>query len=136
MSRRPDQVNVDINICEHPEPVAEMRRIYDTISETLGFRELRQFKGRDVVQLKIMLHALGYFNPGSPELALEDPMINAYDEPTIEAVDRFRSDQGWGTAVPGYVDAQTIDQLWIKLEEMGQAGSVRENFLGIARVDR
>jgi hypothetical protein len=113
-----------------------MRRIYDTISETLGFRELRQFKGRDVVQLKLMLHALGYLNTDSPELALEDPMINVYDDPSIAAVDRFRSDQQWGTAVPGYVDARTIERLWIKLEEIGQAGRVRAQLKEIARVDR
>src|SRR5690606_6818405 len=52
MSRRPDGVTVDINVCEHPAPVREMRRIYDTVSETLGFRELRQFAGNDVAQLK------------------------------------------------------------------------------------
>ena len=39
----------------------ELRRIYDTASETLGFRTLEQSIGRDVLQLKIMLHALGFF---------------------------------------------------------------------------
>ena len=136
MSRRPDKVGVDINVCEHPEPVGEMRRIYDTISETLGFRELRQFKGDDVVQLKVILHALGYLKTESPELSLEDPMISVYDELAIEAVDRFRTDQGWGTAVPGYVDARTIARLWINLEENGQADRVRGRLTEIARVDR
>ena len=134
MSRRPDKVNVDINICEHPEPVGEMRRIYDTISETLGYRELRQFEGNDVVQLKVILHALGYLQAES--LELEDPMISVYDELTIAAVDRFRSDQQWGTAVSGYVDARTIDRLWISLEETGQADRVRGRLLEFARVDR
>ncbi len=134
MSRRPDMVNVDINICEHPEPVGEMRRIYDTISETLGYRELRQFEGNDVVQLKVILHALGYLQ--TELLELEDPMISVYDELTIAAVDRFRSDQQWGTAVSGYVDARTIDRLWISLEETGQADKVRGQLLEFARVDR
>jgi uncharacterized Ntn-hydrolase superfamily protein len=136
MSRRPDKVSVDINICEHSEPVGEMRRIYDTVSETLGFRELRQFKGDDVVQLKMILHALGYLEKESPELLLQDPMISVYDDLAIAAVDRFRSDQGWGTTVPGYVDARTIDRLWISLEEVGQANKVRGRLLEIARVDR
>ncbi len=136
MSRRPDKVGVDINVCEHPEPVGEMRRIYDTISETLGFRELRRFEGNDVVQLKVILHALGYLKKKSPKLALEDPMISVYDDPAIAAVDRFRSDQGWGTAVSGYVDARTIDRLWISLEEIGQADRVRGQLMEIARVDR
>jgi uncharacterized Ntn-hydrolase superfamily protein len=136
MSRRPDRVNVDINVCEHPEPVVEMRRIYDTISETLGYRELRQFKGDDIVQLKVILHALGYLKTESAELSFEDPMIDVYDQPAIVAIDQFRSDQGWGTAVPGYVDKRTIDQLWIRLEEGGKAESVRARIKDIARVDR
>ena len=61
MSRRPDGQTVNINVCEHPEPVRELRRIYDTASETLGFRMLEQPIGRDVLQLKIMLHALGFY---------------------------------------------------------------------------
>ena len=136
MSRRPDKVGVDINVCEHPEPVGEMRRIYDTISETLGFRVLRQFEGDDIVQLKVILHALGYLKIESPELVPEDPKISVYDDATIAAVDRFRSDQGWGTAVSGYVDARTIGRLWISLEETGQAERVRGQLLEIARVDR
>ena len=43
MSRRPGRITVNINVCEHPEPVGELRRIYDTASETLGFRTLEQF---------------------------------------------------------------------------------------------
>src|SRR5215203_1599509 len=35
-SRRADGVTANINVCENPEPVAEMRRIYDAISKTLG----------------------------------------------------------------------------------------------------
>ena len=136
MSRRPDKVNVDINVCAHPQPVGEMRRIYDTISETLGYRELRQFEGNDVVQLKVILRALGYLDTESSELALEDSMISIYDKTAIAAVDRFRSDQEWGTAVSGYVDARTIDRLWTRLEEIGQADSVRGQLLELARVDR
>ena len=63
-------------------------------------------------------------------------MIGVYDELTIAAVDRFRSDQQWGTAVSGYVDARTIDRLWIRLEETGQADKVRGQLLEFARVER
>ena len=61
MSRRPDGITVNINVCEHPEPVGELRRIYDTAGEVLGFRTLEQPIGRDILQLKMMLHALGFF---------------------------------------------------------------------------
>ena len=135
-SRRPDGVTVDINVCEHSEPVREVRRIYDSVSETLGFRTLRQFAGRDVLQLKVMLHALGYFRPDTLELPLEDPGAEVYTPDVMDAVDRFRSDQGWQTAVAGYVDQRTINRLWGLLDEVGKANEVRTIFLELARVSR
>jgi uncharacterized Ntn-hydrolase superfamily protein len=136
MTRRPDQIGVDINVCEHAEPVGELRRIYDTISETLGFRTLRQFKGNDIVQLKIILNALGYYNAGVSGLPLEDLSLSNYDLETIQAVDRFRSDQGWGTSVPGLVDARTIEQLWLRIDESGRTDEIRRQLMEIARVTR
>lgn len=136
MSRRPDGVTVDINVCENTEPVREVRRIYDTVSETLGFRVLRQFAGNDVLQLKLMLHALDYYQPGVPELVLGGPEADVFDPGVIEAVDRFRADQGWALAVAGFVDANTIDRLWERLEERGRADQVREAILELARVRR
>ena len=136
MSRRPDGVTVDINVCENPEPVREVRRIYDTVSETLGFRELRQFAGNDVLQLKLILHALGYFWSDVSELPLDAPGIDAYGPEAMEAVDRFRSDQQWGTAVNGYVDARTIERLWSRLEERGLADEIKDALLEIGWVRR
>ena len=135
-SRRPDGVTVDINVCEHSEPVREVRRIYDSVSETLGFRTLRQFAGRDVLQLKVMLHALGYFRPDTLELPLEDPGAEVYTPDVMDAVDRFRSDLGWQTAVAGYVDQRTINRLWALLDEVGKANEERTIFLELARVSR
>jgi hypothetical protein len=63
-------------------------------------------------------------------------MIDVYDEMTIAAVDRFRSDQGWATVVPGFVDARTIERLWTSLDEIGQSEVLRARLLQIARVDR
>lgn len=136
MSRRPDGVTVDINVCEHPEPVAEVRRIYDTVSETLGFRTLRRFSGGDVLQLKVMLHALGYFRLGAASLPLDEPGADVYGPDAMDAVDRFRADQGWQLAVGGFVDARTVARLWERLEEEGLAEAVRERVLEIARVSR
>ena len=135
-SRRPDQVTVDINVCEDPEPVRELRRIYDTISETLGFRTLVQFIGSDVVQLKVMLHALEYYRPDEAELFLEGPDANIYDQEVVDAVNRFRSDQGWQTTVPGLVDARTIQRLWSRLDEAGVAEEVRAQLMEAVRVRR
>lgn len=134
MSRRPDGQTVNINICEHPEPVAELRRIYNTASETLGFRTMEQFAGRDVLQLKLMLHALGYFRPGEPAPDARTPQATLYTQEAVDAVDRFRAAQGWQTTVPGFVNGRTIAQLWTLLEQAGKADALRRQFLDLLRV--
>jgi uncharacterized Ntn-hydrolase superfamily protein len=134
LSRRPDGQTVNINVCEHPEPVKELRRIYDTASETLGFRTLEQFVGRDVLQLKIMLHALGAYRAGDKEIDVRAPQANVYTPDVVEAVDRFRAAQGWQTTVPGLVDARTIARLWQRLDEAGRADAVRRRLLELQRV--
>lgn len=134
MASRPDGRTVNIQICEHPEPVGEMRRVYDAISETLGFRVLQQEVGNDVVQLKMMLHALGYFEPERAEISGDDR--NAYTQAAVDAVDAFRQAQGWRTTVPGYVDAATIEGLWRELEAAGKADELRRRLLDLQRVRR
>ncbi len=135
MSFRPDQVTVDISVCEHPQPVTELRRVYDTISQTLGFRELRQFNGNDILQLKVILHALSYYRP-EDGVSMRDPTMLTYDEEAIDAVNRFRLDQKLSIAQPGFVDARTIDLLWKELEENSLADQVREDLKDIVRVRR
>lgn len=129
-SRRPDGVTVDINICEHPTPVREVRRVYDTISQALGYRTLQQFGGSDVWQLKVMLHALGEYLPQSGPLTREtDPQWDLYTSQTVEAVDRIRASLGLATpevgSPAGLVDRALVDALWTELERRGQAARVR-----------
>ena len=40
-----------------------MKRIYYATSRTLGYRTFSRIEGNDVVELKRMLHALGYWRP-------------------------------------------------------------------------
>ena len=134
LSRRPDGQTVNINVCEHPEPVRELRRIYDTASETLGFRTFEQFIGRDVLQLKMMLHALGFFGAADAEFDVRAPQASLYTQEAIDAVDRFRSSQGWQTTVPGLVDARTIERLWKRLDEAGKAEAIRRKLLDLQRI--
>ena len=136
MSRRPDGVTTDINVCEDPEPVKELRRIYDVASESLGFRRLEQFIGRDVFQLKLMLHALDYYRPQASQVSLDAPDALMYDQEIVDAVNRFRSDQAWQTTVPGYVDDRTIERLWSLLKGEGRADEVRQQLREIVRVRR
>ncbi len=136
MSRRPDGTSVNINICEHPDPVAEMRRIYDTSTETLGFRELSQEIGGDVYQLKVILHELGYFRPGAPDLDPREEGMNVYTPEAVDAVNRFRTAQVWNTTVPGLVDRRMITRLWERLAEKGRAEAIREKLMAAVRLAR
>ncbi len=138
-SRRMDKVTANISVCENPDPVAEMRRIYDAISQTLGYRTLQQFSGADVVQLKLMLNALGLyrsneaFDPRSPGAGIFGPDI-------MIAVDGFRMVEklgGPGVGSPsGLVDEETVEHLWAALEREGKAKAVREQLLELTSVRR
>jgi uncharacterized Ntn-hydrolase superfamily protein len=134
LSRRPDGQTVNINVCEHPEPVRELRRIYDTASETLGFRTLEQHVGRDVLQLKIMLHALGFYRPADKTIDGRTPQALNYTQEAVDALDKFKAAQGWQTTVPGFVDARIIERLWLRLTEAGRADTVRRQLLELQRV--
>ncbi len=138
-SRRTDGITAFINVCEHPEPVAELRRIYNTISQTLGFRTLEHFAGNDVWQLKVMLHALGAYRPGSPEVTRDSTAL-LYTAETVAAVDAFRFSEklaGPSLGSPsGLVDAETVARLWSALDRAGKARAVREKLLEVTAVRR
>lgn len=138
-SRRPDGVTASINVCEHPEPVGELRRVYDAVSQTLGFRTLEQQAGNDVWQLKVMLHALGHFRPGTPALA-RDSTATLYTPEAVAAVDAFRGAEGLSGPAQGsprgLVDDETVARLWAALERAGKARQVRELLLDVTAVRR
>jgi uncharacterized Ntn-hydrolase superfamily protein len=58
-----DFITLAIDVGEHAEPVGEMKRIFYTTQRRLGYRSFSQIEGPDVVELKRMLHALGYWRP-------------------------------------------------------------------------
>jgi uncharacterized Ntn-hydrolase superfamily protein len=140
MSRRTDGVTTNISVCENAEPVAEMRRIYDAISQTLGYRTLQQFSGGDIWQLKVMLQALGFYHKGEPLIDARGPNANVYTPDVVAAVDAFRaSDKLGGPNVgspSGFVDAEMVEHLWAALERAGKAKTVREQLLEITQVRR
>lgn len=138
-SRRSDGITANINVCEHPEPVAELRRIYDTISQTLGYRTLQQFSGGDVWQLKVVLHALGHYR------ASEEPLVrgadaNLFTSETVSAVDAFRASEKLSSSdvgsPSGLVDADTVDRMWAALARAGKADAVRAALLDATAVRR
>lgn len=73
---------------------------------------------------------------GEPSLDLDDPATELYGPDAMEAVDRFRADEGWAVAVSGYVDQRTVDRLWSRLEAEGRAEAVRRRILEVARITR
>jgi uncharacterized Ntn-hydrolase superfamily protein len=137
-SRRTDGVTANINVCEHEDPVAELRRIYNSISQTLGYRTLQEFSGGDVAQLKLMLQALGYYRATEPPLDPRAQGMNAYTTDVIAAVNAFRlAEKLGGSGSPsGLVDAETVEKLWTALERAGKARAVREQLLDATAVRR
>ena len=136
-SRRADGQTVNINVCEHPEPLEELRRIYDAVSQTLGYRTLQQYSGGDVWQLKVMLHALGHYRANEPSLDARAQGANVFGADVIAAVDAFRTAEKIGGGGPsGLVDAETVARLWSALERAGKANAVREALLETTAVRR
>jgi uncharacterized Ntn-hydrolase superfamily protein len=133
MSRRSDGQTANINVCENAEPLSEMRRIYDAVSQTLGYRTLEQFSGGDVYQLKVMLNALGFYKRGEAVPARGGD-VNLFTAETVAAVDAFRTSEKMGTpsvggSPAGLVDRETVARLWAALERAGKATAVRQQLL-------
>jgi uncharacterized Ntn-hydrolase superfamily protein len=140
MSRRTDGQTASINICEHPDPVREMRRVYNAVSQTLGYRTLEQFSGGDVVQLKLMLHTLGFYRSGDT-FNLRAPDAPLFSADAVAAVDAFRTSEKMGTPAvggspAGLVDQETVDRLWAALTRAGKADAVRQQLLDLTMVRR
>lgn len=139
-SRRADGVTVNINVCENPQPVAELRRIYNTVSQTLGFRQLEQFTGNDIWQLKVVLNALGYYRPNETELKRDVPDALVYTAEAIAAVDAFRAAEKLSLPAlgspPGLVDEDTVDRFWAALQRAGKADAVRRALLETTAIRR
>ena len=109
-----DHIALAIEVGENENPVAEMKRIYMTTGRRLGYRSFSRVEGADVVELKRMLHALGYWRPALTEFPAQPPReMQLFDEEAIAAVDKFRVDKAMnyqGNAA-GLVDARFIDAL-------------------------
>src|SRR6266704_2946967 len=71
-----DYIALAIEVGEHSEPVAELKRIYYTTGRRLGYRTFSKVEGSDVVELKRMLHAAGYWRPQLSAFPEAPPSIN------------------------------------------------------------
>ena len=77
---------------EHAEPVGEMKRIYYTTQRRLGYRTFSQVEGPDVVELKRMLHALGYWRPSLATFPEAPKAPNAREMQALRASNPARAD--------------------------------------------
>ena len=134
---RPDGQSVFLNVCEHPEPVTELRRQFQAVSQTLGYRTLEEFVGSDVWQLRVVLHALGFFGDAREELPRSEGW-NVFTPELALAVDRFREARGLSTtedgSPSGLVDGSTVKELWVALEEGGLAVEIRRDLRGATHI--
>lgn len=71
-----DHISIAIDVGEHAEPVAELKRVYYRTQRRLGYRDFSEVRGSDVVELKRMLHALGYWRKEMKEFP-EPPRFDA-----------------------------------------------------------
>jgi uncharacterized Ntn-hydrolase superfamily protein len=88
-----DFLTLSIDVGEHAEPVGEMKRIYYTTQRRLGYRTFSQVEGPDVVELKRMLHALGFWRPSLATF------------PEVPVVPNTRAMQDLRRSDPGKFDA-------------------------------
>ena len=81
-----DHITLAIEVGEHAEPVGEMKRIYYTTGRRLGYRTFSRIEGPDVVDLKRMLHALGYWRPALTAFPAP-PAVNALRNQKLRQTD-------------------------------------------------
>jgi uncharacterized Ntn-hydrolase superfamily protein len=56
-----DHISLAIDVGEHENPIEELKRIYYRTGQRLGWRAFSDVRGEDVLELKRMLHSLGYW---------------------------------------------------------------------------
>jgi uncharacterized Ntn-hydrolase superfamily protein len=88
-----DYIALAIEVGENPEPVAELKRIYYTTGRRLGYRSFSRVEGADVIELKRMLHALGYWRPGLAVFPAAPPPTNTPKMLELQKTNRAEYDK-------------------------------------------
>jgi uncharacterized Ntn-hydrolase superfamily protein len=87
-----DYIGLAIEVGENAAPVAEMKRIYYTTGRRLGYRSFSNIEGPDVIELKRMLHALGYWRPSMAAFPDPPPSTNTPKMRELQKTDRAQYD--------------------------------------------
>jgi uncharacterized Ntn-hydrolase superfamily protein len=88
-----DFITLAIEVGENAEPVAEMKRIYYTTGRHLGYRSFSRIEGQDVIELKRMLHAVGYWRPSMAAFPDPPPPTNTPKMLELQRTDRAQYDK-------------------------------------------
>jgi uncharacterized Ntn-hydrolase superfamily protein len=88
-----DYISLAIEVGEHSEPVAELKRIYYTTARRLGYRTFSNVEGPDVIELKRMLHALGYWRPALAVFPDPPPPTNTPKMRELQKADPVQYDK-------------------------------------------
>src|SRR5437660_6229376 len=88
-----DHITLAIEVGENLEPVTEMKRIYYTTGRRLGYRSFSRVEGPDVIELKRMLHAIGYWRPQLAAFPDPPPPINTPKMQELQRTDRTQYDK-------------------------------------------
>jgi uncharacterized Ntn-hydrolase superfamily protein len=87
-----DHITLAIEVGENAEPVAELKRIYYTTGRRLGYRSFSRVDGPDVIELKRMLHAVGYWRPTLAAFPDPPASINTPKMQELQKTDRAQYD--------------------------------------------
>src|SRR5580765_8087697 len=88
-----DFITLAIEVGENAEPVAELKRIYYTTGRRLGYRSFSRVDGPDVIELKRMLHAVGYWRPTLAAFPDPPASINTPKMQELQKTDRAQYDK-------------------------------------------
>src|SRR5471030_3259673 len=88
-----DFITLAIEVGENPEPVAELKRIYYTTGRRLGYRGFSHVDGADVIELKRMLHGVGYWRPTMAAFPEAPASINTPTMQELRKTDQAQYDK-------------------------------------------
>jgi uncharacterized Ntn-hydrolase superfamily protein len=110
-----DNISLSIDVGQHENPVEELKRIYYRTSGRLGWRAFSEIRGEDVLELKRMLHALGYWRkelkefPAEPQFTGDQALMRTNPAKFQEQIAEYvKKAEAYETAYAIY-DAEAMD---------------------------
>lgn len=134
-----DHISLAIQVGENPEPVQEMKRIYYKTAYRLGYREFSEVRGNDVIELKRMLHTLGYWHndlevfPDPPKYDIDTKLRETDPEEYQRLLTEYRAKYRAYSDEYALFDSETINAVDAFRKDHGMAYEGNANGLVDAR---